>query len=35
MIIKMIKELKRRMDEQSEKLDVFNRVRKHKEEPNR
>ena len=30
MIIKMIKELGRRMDAQSKKLDVFNRVRKCK-----
>ena len=31
MIIKMFKELRRRLDEQSEKLEVFNRVRKYTE----
>ena len=30
-IIKMIKELGRRMDAQNKKLEVFNRVRKYKE----
>ena len=35
MIVKMLKELNRRLDEQSERLEVFNRVRKYKEEPNR
>ena len=29
----MFKELRRRLDEQSEKLEFFNRVRKYKEEP--
>ena len=31
MTVKMIKELRRRLDEQSEKLEVFNRVRKYTE----
>ena len=29
----MFKELRRRLDEQSKKLEFFNRVRKYKEEP--
>ena len=33
MIIKMFKELWKRLNEQSEKLEIFNRVRKYKEEP--
>ena len=33
--IKMIKELGRRMDAQNKKLEVFNRVRKYKEQLNR
>ena len=33
--IKMTKELGRRMDAQSKKLEVFNRARKYKEQPNR
>ena len=32
MIIKMFEEMGRRWDEQTEKLEVFNRVRKYKEE---
>ena len=35
MIIKIIQELEKRMDAQSKKLQVFNRVRKYKEQPNR
>ena len=36
MIVKMIQELGKRMDAQSEKLqEDFNRVRKYKEQPNR
>jgi len=35
MVIKMVKGLRRRMDAQNEKLEVFNRVRKYKEKPNR
>ena len=36
MIVKMIQEPRERIDAQSEKLqDVFNRVRKYKEQPNR
>ena len=35
MIVKMTKELGRRMDVHSEKLEVFNRVRKYKKQPNR
>ena len=34
-IVKIHKELGRRMDEQSEKLEVFIRVRKYKEQQNR
>ena len=34
-IIQMIKELGRRMDAQNKKLEVFKRVRKYKEQPNR
>lgn len=33
MIITMIKKLRRRMDEQNEKSDVFNKELKNKEEP--
>lgn len=33
MIIKLLKELEKRMDEQSEKLEVFYRVRIYREEP--
>jgi len=29
MMIKVVKELKRRLDEQSEKLEIFNRIRKY------
>ena len=29
MMIKVVKELKTRLDEQSEKLDIFNRIRKY------
>lgn len=29
MMTKVVKELKRRLDEQSEKLDIFNRIRKY------
>ena len=29
-MIKVVKELKRRLDEQSEKLEIFNRIRKYK-----
>jgi len=29
----MFKELRRRLDEQSKKLEFFNKVRKYKEEP--
>ena len=32
MIIKVLKELGRRVNEQNEKVEVFNRVRKYKEE---
>ena len=28
-MIKVVKELKRRLDEQSEKLEIFNRVKKY------
>ena len=33
MVVKIFKELGGRLDEQSEKLEFFNRVRKYKEEP--
>ena len=33
MIIKMIKEFRRKTNAQNEKLKVFNRVRKYKEQP--
>ena len=29
MMIKVVKELKRRLDEQSKKLEIFNRIRKY------
>lgn len=32
MLVKMIKELSKRIEEQSEKLEFLNRIRKHKEE---
>ena len=32
MIIKMLKELRRRVNEQNEKVEVFNRVRKYEED---
>ena len=35
MTVKMIKELRRRMDARSEKLEVFNRARKYQEQINR
>lgn len=35
MIIKMLKDLRRRLDEQSKKLDVFNEELEYKEESNR
>ena len=35
MIVRTFKEFGRRLDEQSEKLEIFNRVRKYKEDPNR
>ena len=35
MIIKTFKELGRRMDAQSKELEVFNRVRKYKDQPNK
>ena len=33
-VIKMVKRLRRRMDAQNEKPEVFNGVRKYKEKPN-
>ena len=33
MIIKLFQELRRRLDEQSKRLEAFKRVRKYKEEP--
>ena len=33
-MIKVVKELKRRLDEQSEKLEIFNRVKKYLKNPN-